>query len=62
MSRAPVGEAVAEDDRIVEHDDGSSLLTDRYRDLDLKNIAPLSREEEAALLGNWGDTDAEDGD
>ena len=43
-------------------DDGSKALQDRYMHLDLKNIQPLSLEEEEALLGNWGDSEAEDGD
>ena len=43
-------------------EDGSKALQDRYMHLDLKNIKPLSPEEEETLLGNWGDSEAEDGD
>ena len=54
-----INEEAESDDQ---QDDGSSALQDRYMHLDLKNIKPLSLEEEEALLGNWGDSEAEDGD
>jgi beta-N-acetylglucosaminidase len=50
------------EDETAEHDDGSSVLVDRYQYLDLRNAEPISHEEEKALLGNWGDSYAEDGD
>jgi len=43
-------------------DDGSRALRDTFKDYDLEEIEPISAKEEEALLGNWGDTDAEDGD
>jgi len=43
-------------------DDGSRALRDTFKDYDLEEIEPISAKEEGALLGNWGDTDAEDGD
>lgn len=43
-------------------DDGSRTLPDTYKLYDLQDIAPISAKEEEALLGNWGDSDAEDGD
>ena len=55
-------EPTDEEDETTDHDDGSGTLTDRYMHLDLRDMKPLSREEEEALLGNWGDSDAEDGD
>jgi hypothetical protein len=33
-----------------------------FKSYDLKDVEPISAKEEAALLGNWGDSDAEDGD
>jgi len=43
-------------------DDGSRALRDSLRAYNLEEIEPISAKEEEALLGNWGDTDAEDGD
>ena len=43
-------------------DDGSSALTDIFRLYDLKDVEPIGAKEEEALLGNWGDSGAEDGD
>jgi len=43
-------------------DDGSGALRDTYKVYNLEEIEPISAKEEEALLGNWGDTDAEDGD
>jgi hypothetical protein len=43
-------------------DDGSRALRDAFKVYNLDEIEPISAKEEEALLGNWGDTDAEDGD
>ena len=43
-------------------DDGSRALRDSLKAYNLDEIKPISAKEEEALLGNWGDTDAEDGD
>lgn len=43
-------------------DDGSSVLPDTFRLYDLRDVEPISAKEEEALLGNWGDSGAEDGD
>ena len=43
-------------------DDGSRALRDTFKVYNLDEIEPISAKEEEALLGNWGDTDAEDGD
>lgn len=43
-------------------DDGSRALRDSLKAYNLEEIEPISAKEEEALLGNWGDTDAEDGD
>jgi len=43
-------------------DDGSRALRDKFKVYNLDEIEPISAKEEEALLGNWGDTDAEDGD
>ena len=58
---ASLTEAADEEDDTTD-DDGSNSLTDRYMHLEIPDIEPLSREEEETLLGNWGDSDAEDGD
>ena len=50
----------AEDDDY--EDDGSAALGDLFQRLHALGVQPISLEEEQALLGNWGDTDAEDGD
>jgi hypothetical protein len=46
----------------VAEDDGSRALRDKFKVYNLDEIEPISAKEEEALLGNWGDTDAEDGD
>jgi len=43
-------------------DDGSRTLRDTFKAYNLQEIEPISAKEEEALLGDWGDTDAEDGD
>ncbi len=52
----------SEDEDLDTADDGSSALPDFYKLYDLEDVKPISAEEEEALLGNWGDSDAEDGD
>lgn len=60
--------SVAEDELPIDDeesdvaDDGSRALRDKFKIYNLDEIEPISAKEEAALLGNWGDTDAEDGD
>ena len=55
-------ELAIEDEDPESADDGSSALRDMFKSYDLKDVEPISAKEEAALLGNWGDSDAEDGD
>ncbi len=50
----------AEDDDY--EDDGSAALGDLFERLQALGVQPISLQEEQALLGNWGDADAEDGD
>jgi len=61
---APVAEdkLPIDDEESDNADDGSHALRDTFKVYDLQEIEPISAKEEEALLGNWGDTDAEDGD
>lgn len=51
-----------EDDSVEDEDDGSSALPDLFKTLNPKDVKEITLEEEQSLLGNWGDTEAEDGD
>ena len=51
-----------EDESIEDGDDGSSALPDLLKTLNPEDVEEITLEEEQALLGNWGDTDDEDGD
>ena len=55
-------ELVMEDEESGAGDDGSSALRDLFKSYNLGDVEPIGAKEEEALLGNWGDTDAEDGD
>ena len=51
-----------EDDSLEDDDDGSSALPKFFKALNPEEVQEITLEEEQALLGNWGDTEAEDGD
>ena len=51
-----------EDDSVQDGDDGSSALPDRFKTLNPEDVQEITLEEEQTLLGNWGDTEVEDGD
>ena len=57
---SPDIDEAAEDDEYEE--DGSAALGDLFQRLQALGVQPISLEEEQALLGNWGDTDAENED
>ena len=51
-----------DDESAEDDDDGSSALPHVFRTLNPEDVREITLEEEQALLGNWGDTEAEDGD
>ena len=51
-----------EDDSVEDRDDGSSALPHVFKTLNPEDVQEITLEEEQALLGNWGDTEAEDSD
>ena len=51
-----------EDDAVEDGDDGSSALPAIFKVVDPEDVEEITLEEEQALLGDWGDSDAEDGD
>ena len=51
-----------EDELADDDDDGSKALPDVFEALNPEDVVEITLEEEEALLGNWGDTEAEGGD
>ena len=51
-----------EDESFDDGDDGSSALPHVFKTLNPEDVQEITLEEEQALLGNWGDTEAEDSD
>ena len=51
-----------EDESVEDDDDGSKALPEVFKALNPEDVVEITLEEEQALLGNWGDTEAEDGD
>ena len=51
-----------DDDTAEDGDDGSRALPDVFKRVNPQDVEEITLEEEQALLGNWGDSDAEDGD
>jgi len=60
---APLKNEVQElDDDLLVEDDGSSQLAGDPAKTDLPQLQLITSDEEKALLGNWGDSEDEDGD
>ena len=51
-----------EDESFEDDDDGSRALPEVFKALNPEDVVEITLEEEQALLGNWGDTEAEEGD